>query len=210
MPTPVVAGAIWQYRVNYTMFGQRFISTMNLVRSATSPVVTDYNATANAFLAWQTGLTGFIPKLQACLSNQVTFVTHELQPIYPTRLRSQLNILPGTAGTQAGLALPTNTAQTITKTTDLATRYGIGSMHLPPGDINSVSVGTGQWTIVQFGLLNTVALHIVGPWLSVVLADVWEPVLWNQATPARVTPITSAKVQETIRVERRRTVGLGI
>lgn len=208
MATPVPLDTIWQYRIGYTYFGQRLLTTYNLQMFNSSPPITDYENRASGFLTFQGGITGVIDKVRACLGIQVRVDYHEIQPVHSTRLRAVRQNIDND-GLQDDPPMPTNVAQVITKTSVNATRWGIGSVHLPPPATTALNPVGGKWNAIQFGLLNTVALHISNPWLSTILTDIWRPVLWSRANPLRVTEITSAAVQDTPRVERRRTVGLG-
>lgn len=103
-------------------------------------------------------------------------------------------------------ALPQNVAVAVTKRGIVANRSGIGTLHM--GGVPSAWVLNGKviqgfseaYTLLANALPTTIVL---GPDLT------FDPVLFNRTTPADSQLIAEAFYQDTSRIMRRRTVGLG-
>jgi hypothetical protein len=166
----------------------------------------DYRAEMTALLA-SINLAGQInARMIAAASSGWTLTRVSAQPIYPTRLKAVFLDI-GTVGAKSGTQAPSNVAATVTKTTDLATRYGVGSWHqggLIASDVQGGSIAAGL----------RVELAALGSELSDVVdgtnPGTFVPVIWNLITPVRRTDIQGYIVQDTSRVMRRRTLRLGV
>jgi hypothetical protein len=197
------------YTVRYSQAGQIFMNTLVYDYLDSFGVTDDYATFAGAWLSDQEAAGGYIARILPNLNNTITIVDHRMQLIYPGRFAPSISTVnsPGGVGT---FGTPTNVAMTFTKRTGMATRWGIGSWHLP--GLNVVDLDSvGAW--------NAATVSAIGLDISVPLNGTHTPtgqngnitaVLWSPDVPLRSTPITSFVGQLTPRVMRRRTVGLGI
>lgn len=197
------------YTVRYSQAGQIFLNTLIYDYLDGFGVVDDYAVFSNAFLSDQEAAAGYIARILPNLNNSITIVDHRMQLVYPSRLAPIIHSVnsPGGVGT---FGTPTNTAMTFTKRTLQATRWGVGSWHLP--GLNVVDLDSvGAWnaaTVTAIGLDISVPLR--NPGTPTGMAGSISSVLWSPSVPLRSTPITSFVGQLQPRVMRRRTVGVGI
>lgn len=208
MATPVSANTVWLCTLRGTLHGQTILNTHHLVYNG-SGTIPDYEALANQFLSNQvTNNTQFWFQFAGCVSTD--FIANEMtmQPIYPNRYNAATLSMAGSTGFLSGEALPPNVSATITKRSVNATRWGRGSNHLAGVRLQDTS--GGRWDAGQLVLLDGYADFISGQWAAGGSFLNFRPVLWNRTNPGRITDVTSASAQPTTRVERRRTVGLGI
>lgn len=111
-------------------------------------------------------------------------------------------------GARAAAAVP-NTAVVITKRTAFAGRDQIGSVHLPLDPATDAAGG-----FVDAALKSVLEAFAAGMLLDVTGTaggGVYTPVIWHRdaAAPDDFDTVTNTVVQDTTRVMRRRTVGLG-
>lgn len=205
MPTALTNGSIIQVTWWQTYQGQELLNVQNY-RFAQGTPITDYRSEL-ADLLNLINAAGDISALQVlCCStgwNQ-DFVT--AQPIYPFRL-ALVNSNVNAPGVKAGTQAPANVAADITKQSDVAARYGIGTWHqggLVASDVAGGMVSGGLET-----LLGNLADKIIEV-KTTASGGVYTPVLWGAANPLRVTEITDYELQTQSRVMRRRTVGVGV
>jgi len=209
MPQPIDGQSVILWSIEYLRASQRMLTTQ-LFTTTTSMVIPDYQNDFTTFLATQAAAGGIVPLLQGLMSPDVTFVEMRCQPIWPARYQPIIRVFAGgTVGTRAGTSLPPNTAATLSKKTIFATRWGIGSIHLPAGVVADTQV-SGLWTNGMMTNLNGLAAQWAVNWNSGNFTYNFKPILWSKAVPARMTPLTQVIPQSTIRTERRRTVGRGI
>lgn len=150
---------------------------------------------------------GIIPTMRGVYSNVCAIDEIWYQLISPTRYvkyTKEINLL----GQVNSPAMPPNVAVTFTKSTELAKRYGIGSFHLGclPENIND-SGNVDQFTYAT--PLNAIAAAILAP-ITAGGTIYAVPVLYSPKPPFRTTEVQTVRYQRTMRVMRRRTVGVGI
>lgn len=132
-----------------------------------------------------------------------------VQVVAPTRIRFY-QTPKAAAGTFAGLTQATNINGTITFQTQKAGRNQISTIHPP-------ALAEGTYTSGLLGGAIKTALSALGDKLTEPVAlpgllGVWFPVIWHRKVAGidRVDGIENYTVSDTVRVMRRRTVGLGI
>lgn len=132
-----------------------------------------------------------------------------VQIVAPARLRFLEDPI-GAAGTQAGNTQATNINGTITFRTDKSGRDQLGTIHPP-----ALAEGTYANGLILPAFRDK--LSALGDTLSglVVLPGdmgIWRPCIWHKTRvgSAATDGITDYSVGDTVRVMRRRTVGLGI
>lgn len=145
-------------------------------------------------------------KFLPCAPPQYTLVERWHQFVAPLRTQKVI-VTSGLAGTGATASTTANVANVITRRGDLANKHNVGSLHVPASNAN-VGYANGLIGAAQQALLQTLATQMLAP---VVMAGVGSvlPILWFKPSILNATPITSTTVQQTIRVMRRRTVGVG-
>lgn len=166
----------------------------------------DYRVEMNALLADLNAVGSLAERMADACHEDWELTRLTAQPVFPVRLASQ-ELAVNRAGAKPGTAAPSNVAGVITKHTDLATRYGIGSWH--QGGLRAVDVENGviandlDTDLTNIGIQVNAARDGTNP-------NVFVAVLWNINTPNRVTEITGTSVRDTSRVMRRRTLRVGV
>jgi hypothetical protein len=156
-----------------------------------------------------TGANSLVNPYLAAVSNQYTMDEITAQFVAATRLRRSTQVV-GTAGSLAGNVNAQNVAAVITKRTAFGGRKQLGSVHL--GGLPDSSFVLGMVSAAQLALMTTLATALNQTVTPVVGAGSYVPVLWhrNDAVQPSSDRVTDHTPQTTLRVMRRRTVGLGI
>lgn len=148
-----------------------------------------------------------LPAMTNVMANAYLITEVGYQIIFPGRYRKYVRVT-NSQGQINGLPLPGNCAVTFTKRTNQARRWGIGSFHLG-GLTNSIN-SNSEVDVVGFGAnLDAIATQLRA---AVVLNgnDIAIPVIFSPEFPNRVAEVEQTNWQRTMRVMRRRTVGVGI
>jgi len=142
-----------------------------------------------------------------CCAQNFTLNSIRAQKLSTVRAKfeSQNRASPGNVAVDCDI---TNISGVLTKQGALANRRNIGSVHMPAVPNGYASAGDVSGTYLT--LLNAMAAKLTD--VQTVAADTvnYFPVIFNRTTPADSPFISSAFAQTTMRVMRRRTVGLGI
>jgi hypothetical protein len=204
---PVAINDIVMVTIESQAFSQRFLTTFHYkvtnVGTAFNPVL---SATVGAADFAANALAPY-PWLKLCMSPQVVINRVRMQWLKPLRYA------PGTfvtadPGTNIEDTTSTNQSAVVTRACDLSGRKYVGSIHVPAVSQANLLNGLckpaykAQLDALAGSLLNTLTLPTEGL--------VIKPVLYNRTGPVFSTDITRAFAQDTARVMRRRTVGLGI
>lgn len=203
MPTPLIGDSIIQVIIETNLNTQRLLNVLHYQVDSVGAL--DYNVALNALLGTLQSPGDVVETLSNCQSEDAQIRRISAQPVYPARLA----IISGVLAIDGGVAqpaLPQNTSLVVTKRSDLATRYGTGSIHIP--GIPTTFVSNGFITGAANAAMVLFADAASAPKLAG--GNTYTPVLWNLATPGRVTVWDRYVIQETSRVMRRRTVGVGI
>jgi hypothetical protein len=201
---------IFLYTIKYQQQGQTFLNTMLLQYQVFDPSITaDYETYGGNYLADREQVGDLILSLRAETVDELAYVDHRFQKIWPTRLAPVVNNLL-VYGQKVGPAAPINVAAVFTKRSIVATRYGIGSWHQPGMAIADMQT-SGTWKAAE---VNPISLALesafVGEKAVAGQVGTVQGGLWSKNVPARFTNLVSINPQLTIRTMRRRTVGLGI
>jgi hypothetical protein len=202
--TPTDVNTVWQMTFRYAMNGQILLNTFHYVQKTSS--VADYVAYAIAFNSQIVALGALKDKIKDVLCNTCQLTNIIYQPIKPIRYQAVVAVV-GENGTMLGDPLPQNVGQTIERRGIVANRHNMGSLHLPPPSVAGVS--GGLLTGIQITNLNIVAaalLLVIAPPLT---PAVMVPYLIPRDPDSPYVPLASAAAQTTVRVLRRRTVGVG-
>lgn len=154
---------------------------------------------------------GFRDTYASCLPSNHTIVESWLQVIKPVRLVRQ-SYTDGNTGDLLE-AFSSNVQASITRRGELATKSAIGAVHIPIGgadDQYQVGILTNsalKTNLTSFAdkMLDDIEVPDVG-------GAIWRPIVFNptNTTYPNGHDVISTGVQSTVRVMRRRTVGLGI
>lgn len=207
MPTRLDDGSILQLRIVGTLFEQQVMNVFHYQYSEPGGNA-DYTVPCGRLFSAFVGLGQVYTHWIDCVSQSLTVQKISVQPVYADRLASVDNVPGVVQGTQVGTDMGTNTAATITKRTDRATRWGIGSCHIPGMIAENLDPTTNTWNTLYQGFLQDVANKI--PDVLVGFGETFTPILWNIAAPNRITEISTCTVQDTPRVQRRRGLRLGV
>lgn len=166
-----------------------------------------YGGTGELLLeAWRDDL---LDAILACQSTNVTCQFVAIQPVYPARYRAIRIDLTTTHGDQSAVNLPSVATINISRFANEARRFGMGRIYLGGCGVNMVTGSVVNAT--GYAVLNPVAAKMADEIIAAVGPVTMKPVLCNyRTTPANRWPVTSGKVQNVIRVQRRREVGRGI
>lgn len=198
---------IWLVTFYGTCHGQRILNTFHYRINAMSgtPTVEDV---ANAMYTEMTDTGKLVEDFLAVMPQNYTLSQVWIQQL--TALRSAKQIYAnGTIGSLAVDAVTANVATVITRRGAGGTRRDVGSLHLlvPPtstylvdGEITSTYATAVAPLVTQVQQAITVLSGGVS----------FGPVLYHPGQTPNYTPIDAAFIQDSARVMRRRTLGLGI
>lgn len=152
---------------------------------------------------------GLGDKFIALMPTNYTLVRHTAQVVSPVRYTKVFGAVVNTAGDSGAICSTANIAAVITRRGDLATRKDVGSLHLVyPDALTEATTG-----IINAGYLSAMDDLCLQMKATLTLAPstlVWEPILFHRTGTPNYSKVTYCFAQNTIRVMRRRTVGLGI
>jgi len=132
----------------------------------------------------------------------------QLQYVWPDRYAYRRYDADTVVGTQAGDAAPQNVGAVYTLQSDEAGRSKVGSQHVC--GLTAADVVGGMVDSVIAGHIDSEATYLLTPFTTIGEAFEYEMCIFHRAAPALSASVTHATVQPEVRVERRRTVGLGI
>lgn len=202
-------GSVIEASMRGVHFGQQ---TLNIFHYAVTQVSTtgdlinelDDFLTVFAGLGAGTFRTNFI----ACMPETYNLTEIRAQQVSLIRSRSTSIIV---AGGQQGLkspAISANISASITLQTDRGGRTQVGGKRMATGGTDEVQ--NGLITPAHQVSLSAFCSNILAPINVAIGAGQYTPVIWHRGAGATVSdPITSAFPQNTARVMRRRTVGVG-
>jgi hypothetical protein len=139
--------------------------------------------------------------------NDCEFQEVQLQWIHPFRYAYRRFASMPLIGQYDGVSYPPNVSATITKKGEEANRRNIGSVHMP--NVPAGSDDEGLWVAPVLDLLTTLATRLKTPYTLATTGTI-TPVIYNKDVPANSVKVFTTVVQPEVRVQRRRTVGLGI
>lgn len=147
-------------------------------------------------------------KYLAALPPQVTMVARWYQRVWPTRIRKKIDP-SGVAGGWANPATATNSAASIERFAEVATRHGVGRIQIPASN-NVLDVTAGVITNAGYlAALNALGAQMVATLTLPVVGSTMRPVLQSVTVPSVFNYVIGTVAQATLRSMRRRTVGVG-
>lgn len=152
-----------------------------------------------------------------CLQSDVTIDEAWYQMIYPTRLYLQRKT-KGVPGTRVAASGTANLSTAIERRTFTANHRSVGGIRMPTA-ADAGSVVDGKITAGLKTALLALATTMLQSAVTNAGVLTWKPVLYGPARPAKppkpalpaiVQDLVATTVMDTARVNRRRTLGLGI
>lgn len=186
---------------------QTTLSTFKYVCTAVTGAPSDITA-QDALYAKLNTIGELVSKYNGCTSTQFLLKEMWIQKVFPIRLRKQVYVVneSGLFGDDQGTA---NIAGVITRTGGLGERNNISSLHIPIGTgTQCINNGVIQIDLkaAMIALVNKLIVSVV----TTTPAATYSPSIWGKDPSASPVPIVTGFPQDTVRVMRRRTVGLGI
>lgn len=205
MPYQVDSGAVLQITLVQSMFQQTIVNSFHyLLGESGGPV--DGIATADAFVdAWENP-NGIHPALALCQTQELKYVGILAQWISPIRYAYLFTLPAITQGNHIGAPEPPNVAAAVLCRNELAGDSSKGVKHV--AGVPQSANNQGSLTPAYRATLNSFALTLITDFN--VNGKTLSPILFRKAGPALGKRIDFADALETLRVIRRRTVGVGI
>lgn len=147
----------------------------------------------------------------AAVSSDMTEIVKDLQWISPTRYLKQTYTVGITGtGEAPAVSMPPNVSHVFTLRGDIAVPVRVGTKHIPAVPIEWVD--EGKPTGAAQAIYATLAAQAKNDFPITVGGDSFNvlPYVFNRDEPLTSVLVTAWRLGETTRVERRRTVGLGI
>lgn len=140
-------------------------------------------------------------------SNSWEGLTWRIQKVHPVRFLASV-FVDQQAGAIASPALFSNTAGVITRRTEFSGRKQVSTLHMPglPASGSTEGTLTAAQKTLYSALGDAIILKLQDGSISLNMS----PSIVHKTNPLSVDTITNFVVQDTTRVMRRRTVGLGI
>jgi len=215
----VAAGDFFLITAVGEAFNQRIMLTHTLRVDAVNVGVTENAASLGLLVAVANGVGDgnlIESAYLACLPDNYVLRRWTCQKIWPTRYR-QYNYIRDVNGTHGEGAETANLAGVLTMQTRIAGRGEQGNKHIGPLPHGPTSVDEGLLVAAYKTLLTTLGTKLYADIPVVALGLVCKPIVLHRELDDEghiinmtSTDIFTAAVQDTIRVMRRRTVGLGI
>lgn len=205
MAYPVATGSVLEVTLEYHFNGQLCMNVHHYYMQK-SGGIEDGKAAALAVLNWWENAGGQLSAYQDVTTAAVTDMILYGQWITPVRHAYVQSAGGAVAGAGPAPGLPQNSQVAITQRGDVADRHNIGRKAV--GAVPRAWEALGVLVPVGKGFYQDLADKLlqdhIGP-----EGEEYLPVIFNRQTPELSPQITETFVQDTLRVERRRTVGLG-
>jgi hypothetical protein len=205
MAYPVPLSSILELVANMTVNGQQCMSVFHY-KYNTGSSIPDGRAAAVDFLNKIRVAGALKDAYVGCISDQIVDITWRAQWITPNRFRHVFLAVAPDAGTAAANPLPVQVSAAITKQAQNATRHGSGTLHMP--GVPTSFVVDSLITLVGHTAYLALCDKVILP-ITLTGGQILDPVLFNRVTPNNSETIIQAFAQNTSRVNRRRTVGVG-
>lgn len=199
----VIAGGLWQQ--------QQIRLTLTYVISQLTAAPTEAQV-ANSMIQQVGAQPGGANIIETAYKNLLptnyTLDFWACQKIYPTRWRLQI-LSRAVPGLNAGACNAPNQAAVVTLTTDQAGRSQQSNLHVGPIPQDNLTQVNGLVTFAYSGLLGNFATQRLAGLASVPVGYAAEPCIYHRGRVPAFTVLTGYEVGATLRVMRRRTVGVG-
>lgn len=209
MAFSIPVNAIVEFGLQSTVDGQRCLTLLHY--RVTGAELPNGNDDLEQIVDSMGGTDQIVQLYVACMSDSATFDGVSYQQIWaPTpfvlRRPRGFNAFSAGEGGYEGVMLPVATSVAITKLTDVASRRGLGTVHMPavPADFVAGSLVSGAGVARYDEFRNTIPSDIVYSTTTLV------PLIWNRTDPANSLVIQDTALQTSVRTMRRRVVGRGV
>lgn len=207
LPAPV-GGEVFLVTIRSQLFGQMVLATYKYQITGIGSEGDIGTLAANLFAKLNV-VNGLIDTYRKCAPPAQLFLECWIQVIFPVRYRKFVFNLIGT-GSYSDDTVITNLAATITRTGDQANKHNRGSLHLVyPSEDPGTAAGTisGPFKVV----MDSHRVQMLLLQITTGSTNLTPGLMKAKATAITdFVPITSTISQTTVRVMRRRTVGVGI
>jgi len=199
-------GAVLECVIHSTLAAQRQMTVLHYKLS-------DLGAPADQFTMLETvddrfaAVDGIYNAIANVSGNDCQFQEVQLQWIFPTRYAYRKFASMPLIGQVDDLCYPPNISATITKRGVEAGRKNIGSVHVPNIPVNTAV--DGMWTEPYKALLQDLADRLKAPF-TLATPSTLTPIIAHRTNLALSPDVATTDVKPEVRVQRRRTVGLGI
>lgn len=209
MAYPITTGSLIELGIAGTLFGQRTLTLFHY--RITGTTITDGQAALEDWLDSLTGNIAIGGAYFAACSEDWTGYQLSAQVIYvpgPSVQRRPKVVLSITTfpGEVASPSLPPGVAAALTRRSEVASRRGLGTIHMP-GVPTSFTSG-GELSTLGIDSYTTLGgAFMENPTIGSMTGT---PMIYNRSNPADSIQVTSVTPQSTVRTMRRRVVGRGI
>ena len=212
MPAPVSIGDIMHYRCLMKNAGQLNMFSTYLVIT-TAQAVTDYVFWCQNMLQGAELGGGIIQLSRPLAQLQIAFTQHAFQRVSPAR-QVAVGVVPGGGpdpinGSRAGTKLPPNVSTAVTRRTLDGTRHGLGTLKPPFGTVEDTNLD-GTWKGPFLADLKLWGDRMATTFTGVTVGNSAVPVIWSSGPGFPTTAFIGSTVNNAIRVNHRRTVGVGV
>jgi len=208
MPYEVPSGARLLITFEGIHMGQQVMTTTCWRVTSFGPVP-DGSAMLEAVYTAITAAGKLYPTWRDCLSEEVTGIKMKLQWVQPVRYaHRQFDVTPNT-GDVVGVSMPSNVAAVITRRTDGVGPGQFGNLHMP--GVPRTFISDGYLTTDATLVYAAFAVEAITGFSATAGADTadFKPEPYSQTAPLVENPYTTYAIQDTSRVERRRSIRLG-
>jgi len=206
----ITTGAIFSVTFDGRCFGQQVMNKFYYKVGVTSAGPDPFAALFEALDAQLSVVLGMYTRYRLMLPSNWDATINRYQVLSPDRLVAFDVDKVGLHGTNTFETLTANVAACITRRGSFANRHNIASTHILRTE-DAAFITDGKLTALAKGALSLFKGHLT---TSLDIAtDSGDtnliPVIFNKNIPADSVPVTSTLTQETVRVMRRRTLGIG-
>jgi len=211
MPRPVASQDILEVRMLQRMAGQVLMNVLHYRLGVAGASIVEGNDVVIEAATTAFENAGGIISILKGISNQAWAYEGTIyQWIHTTRYTANRRNQGAGPGVVVGLAAPPNVMSTITKRSLFADRHGVGSIHI--GGMTSTDITLGMLSAGRITNLSSLGELLILDIDVSAIPNALEltPIILNKSSPGASYSWHEATVQATSRVQRRRTVGLGI
>jgi hypothetical protein len=206
MPYPILDGSLAQITLEGVHDNQQVMNvfTYKVKLGVTAP---DGQALLRAFMA-QLGVSGSMADLwKKCIAQVCTILPMKGQWIHGTRFAYITDNAFAGAGALVGPSMPSTVSVAITRSTDMASRQSVGTVHMPAVSIANVT--EGQVNVAGLALYNAFGQQSIMDVSGLAGGAVFQPVHFHRSAPDVTQPLSRFQTRLFVRTMHRRTVGLG-
>lgn len=210
MAADPAVGDIFLLTHKMSLLGQKLIGTHHFRINSLGGAFPDMDTFCSEVYTKVSAPNQLNAKLLLCIPTNCSLDSTWIQRIKPTRARRRTFGI-GTFGSGFGTAESANVQGSITRQDDEANRRSTGALHVPIAPIPVTTMVSGSFTAGPLSALQNLAPLMVGTFVTA-SGFICQWVLYHKTFPPgtlNYTNITQAYQQTTVRVMRRRTVGVG-